>query len=232
MTAATFAAPSARAQDYRPIVLDGHTMKWGAPVPGSGATVTYAVADGRRAFAGVRNCPVVDPPDRLLAVNGIARASFDGELAAAFAAWSKVADIRFRRVDAADADILIGAEGVPAGRAFTNVEYHDPGRSRAPASLSRSLICLNPEMPWKVGFDGNLGVYDLRYALTHEIGHAIGLDHSGQTGELMDFRYREDFRVPQLGDSAGAVFLYGRSRLPTGAVSAVVRKVGRSANRR
>jgi hypothetical protein len=79
----------------------------------------------------------------------------------------------------------------------------------APASLSRAVICLNPVAPWKVGFDGDLDVYDLRYTFTHEIGHAIGLDHPGVPDTLMDFRYREAFRVPQLGDIAGADALYG-----------------------
>ena len=214
----------ARAADYRQIVLDGHTMKWGAPVAGSGAVVTYAVVDGERAFAGARNCPVIDPLDRLLAASNLTRTTFDRELDAAFAAWSSVADIRFRNVEPPDADILIGAEATPAGRAFTNVEYSDPGQSTERVSLTRSVICLNPNQPWKVGFDGNLDVYDIRYALTHEIGHAIGLDHPGQTGELMDFRYRELFRVPQMGDIAGATFLYGPS-VTLAARAGVVRKV-------
>lgn len=215
----------ARAADYRQIVLDGHTMKWGTPVAGSGATVTYAIVDSRRAFLGARNCPVIDPLDRLLAANDIGPTAFDRELGAAFAAWSAVADIRFRRVDTPDAEILIGAEAAPSGRAFTNVEYNDPVRGTARASLARSVICLNPDEPWKVGFDGNLAVYDVRYALTHEIGHAIGLDHPGRAGELMDFRYREDFRVPQPGDIAGAVFLYGPNPVLMAAGPGIVRKV-------
>jgi hypothetical protein len=216
--------PAAHAADYRQIVLDGHTLKWGGPAAGSGAIVTYADVDSDRAFADARNCPAVAPLDGLLAASHIARATFDQERDAAFAAWSSVADIRFRKVDAFDADILIGAEAVPTGRAFTNVDYRDRGIAER-ASLTRSVICLNPELPWKVGFDGNLNVYDLRYALTHEIGHAIGLDHPGRTGELMDFRYREDFRAPQLGDIAGATFLYGPHPLLTASQPGVVRKV-------
>ncbi len=216
---------TASAADYRQIVLKGHTMKWGAPVPGTGATVTYAVVTSEQQFAGNRNCQAVEPFDTLLAANGIAAATFDHELAAAFAAWSAVADIRFRRIDSPDADILVGAEATPSGRAFTNVEYSDPGQAARRASLARSVICLDPAQPWKVGFDGNLDVYDLRYALTHEIGHAIGLDHPGRIGELMDFRYREEFRVPQAGDIAGATFLYGPSPVLTAAVPGFVQKV-------
>lgn len=225
VVATAWMAVPARAADYLQIVLDGHTMKWGTPVAGRGAAVTYAVVGSEQTFAGARNCPVIDPLDRLLAANHITGATFDGELAAAFTAWSDVADIRFKKVDGPDADILIGAQGTPTGRAFTNVVYADPGTVTARASLTRSVICLNPDEPWKVGFDGNLGVYDIRYALTHEIGHAIGLDHPGRTGELMDFRYREQFRVPQLGDIAGATFLYGPNPMLMTARSDVVRKV-------
>jgi hypothetical protein len=81
-------------------------------------------------------------------------------------------------------------------------------------------MCLSPEERWKIGFDGDLDVYDLRYALLHEIGHAIGLDHPALAGQLMDFRYLERFRAPQTGDILGAVALYGPSRPPMADVAA------------
>ena len=120
-----------------------------------------------------------------------------------------MADIGFRQVsDPDEADILIGAQARPVGRAFTNVSY-----ARASASavrpLEKSLICLNPEQPWKVGFDGDLNVYDLRYTLKHEIGHAIGLDHPATTSQVMSYRYEERFATLQPGDVRGAVALYG-----------------------
>jgi hypothetical protein len=132
--------------------------------------------------------------------------------------WQAVADIRFEpAADPAGADILIGAQAVPRDRAYTNVA-HAPAAAPAAAlrgaaepvrRIGRSLICLNPRQRWKIGFDGNLKVYDLRYTLAHEIGHAIGLDHPGSRGELMGFRYTERFRALQHGDIAGAVALYG-----------------------
>jgi hypothetical protein len=64
-------------------------------------------------------------------------------------------------------------------------------------------------MPWKVGFDGNLDVYDLRYTLEHEIGHAIGLDHPSPSGQLMSYRYDEGQSGLQSGDIKGAALLYG-----------------------
>ena len=63
----------------------------------------------------------------------------------------------------------------------------------------------------KVGFDGNLNVYDLRYTLMHEIGHAIGLDHPGSSGSIMGYRYDERVRQLQASDISAAQRLYGPS---------------------
>jgi hypothetical protein len=195
--------------DYRLLVLDGTTVKWGAPALGEGATVTYAVVAGDRTFPGARNCAGIAPVDALLRASAVPRPRFDAELKAAFAAWSAVADVIFRPADPAAADILIGAEAEPRGWAFTNVAYdHDPD-ARGPHRIGQSVICLNPDRKWKIGFDGNLEVYDLRYTLEHEIGHAIGLDHPSGFADLMGFRYLELFRAPQKGDIEGAVALYG-----------------------
>lgn len=57
---------------------------------------------------------------------------------------------------------------------------------------------------------GRLSHYDLRYALAHEIGHTIGLDHPGPSGQLMSFRYEERFHGLQPGNVAGLAALYGR----------------------
>ena len=69
------------------------------------------------------------------------------------------------------------------------------------------LAC--PSSRWKVGFDGNVDIYSLRYTFTHEIGHAIGLDHPGKSGSVMAFSYEE--RVQQLtpSDISAVQKLYG-----------------------
>jgi hypothetical protein len=78
--------------------------------------------------------------------------------------------------------------------------------------ISKALVCLNPLKRWKIGFDGDLKTYDLRYTLAHEIGHAIGLDHPSGGGQIMGYRYEERFRSLQPGDVRGAVLLYGAPR--------------------
>jgi predicted Zn-dependent protease len=123
--------------------------------------------------------------------------------------WEAVADISFEPADDPhEADILIGAMAIPRGRAFANVAYDTTERSET-RKLDQALICLNPNERWKIGFGGDAGAYDLRYTIAHEIGHAIGLNHPGPSGQLMGFQYAESFRALQPGDMAGAVALYG-----------------------
>ncbi len=215
---------------FRLLELDGAGVKWAGRHGGlspAGATpaeaprVTYAFVTAPMTFPGARNCAGLVPVEPLAARSGIASEALKAEARAAFDMWESAARIDF--VETADADraeILIGAQAEPTGHAFTNVAY-EPGGG-AERSIERSLICLNPMKRWKIGFDGNLSVYDLRYTLAHEIGHAIGLDHPDGNSALMSFRYREGSRDLTPGDMAGAAALYGprASSIKTGALSA------------
>ncbi|MEQ9642417.1 MAG: matrixin family metalloprotease [Alphaproteobacteria bacterium] len=202
-------APVLAESGYRLLRLDGGFLKWGTARMGEGATVTYALADGPRVAAKARNCGRMTAMTALLDGAGIDLPEFLGELRAAFRMWETVADLQFELIEDADAaQIVIGAQTVPRGRAYANVSYDQ--QVGGPHRLTRSLVCLNPAMAWKVGFGGAAGSYDLRYVLAHEIGHAIGLDHAGIRTHLMSFRYTETRRGLSAGDAAGAAALYGR----------------------
>lgn len=222
-------AAARRSVDYRLLQLDGHQVKWGASAIGAGAKVRYMLVPAAMEFGETRNCRGLRPMDELFAVSGVDPAKVPAEVAAAFEMWERAANISFQRVDhPAVADILIGAQAAPRGRAFTEVIYDrkppvtlagaGPANVQPAAGsirrIDKALICLNPEKPWKIGFGGDVDVYDLRYTIAHEIGHAIGLDHPGPSGQLMGFAYEEHFRVLQPGDLAGAIALYGRRGLP------------------
>lgn len=215
-------APSAGAGErdaYNLLTLDGHYVKWGGLNASSQVTVTYALTRRMAAYPGAFNCKKMQP----FAQTAMG-AQFDDdllhrELEAAFAMWSRVARIDFVAIeDERKADIVIGAQIVPRGRAYTNVAYKAHGPNFG--SITRSMVCLNPDAAWKVGFDGDLEVFDLRYTLAHEIGHAIGLDHPGPDGQVMGFRYDETFDTLQDGDIEGAVALYG-PRVPAGPATLV-----------
>ena len=202
--------PAAQAdQSFLLLKLDGAYVKWGKPVLGTGAKVRYALLAERREFSGARNCGDMTSLEPALQREGIASEQLRAETAAAFAMWQRAANIEFEAVDNPDqADIVIGAQSIPAGRAFANVTYRkdEQGVTRR---IDKALVCLNPRQPWKVGFGGNANAYDLRYTIAHEIGHAIGLNHPGPSGQLMGFKYAEAFRGLQTGDLGGAVALYG-----------------------
>jgi len=165
---------------------------------------------------------------------GITEDKAKSELQAAFRTWERVADIVFVEVtDPSLANIVIGAADDPGGRAFANLSYRSekgltpvtmalgkPDISNSPVSddkssdgsivpIDQAYVCLNPKSHWKTGFDGNLEVYDLRHTFTHEVGHAIGLDHPDSTGAVMAFRYDERVRELQPSDIAGVQRLYG-----------------------
>lgn len=224
----------ALAGDYRLLSLNGSLVKWGKPNLGSGAVVTYAFAVKPMIFDGARNCAAMAPFDGLAAAAGATVDSLRHEVRVAFDEWEEVAGVTFREVARVeDAGIVFGAQGKPTGWAFSNVapatQMADKpvtvqkaldGAGDKPEKVStalvpnvdsirQSLICLNPTKRWKIGFDGNLEVYDIRHTFAHEIGHAIGLDHPGASGSLMGFRYDEKIDGPQAGDIAAVQRLYG-----------------------
>ncbi len=155
-------------------------------------------------------------------------------LQSAFQAWERVAAIAFVEVDDPRlANIVIGAADDPGGRAFANLRYRSENGLRpitmalgkaeplpsaaidakdndgSMAPIEQAYVCLNPKSHWKIGFDGDLDVYDLRHTFMHEIGHAIGLDHPDSTGAVMAFRYDERVRDLQQSDIDGVQKLYG-----------------------
>jgi Matrixin len=201
--------------NYKLLKFGGTSVRWRNVTPGQVPMVSYGIIAATREFRGARNCRKLTSLDWLAATSQLSEEVIRREIDSAFAMWQAAANINFRAAEAPlTADILIGAEFEPVGWAFANVSYEASSKDR-PKPILQSLICLNPLRRWKVGFDGDLKSYDLRYAIAHEIGHAIGLDHPAADGQIMGHRYEEQFRDLQQGDVAGAVLLYGRRRAET-----------------
>ena len=204
-------AQEAPAGGFRLLKLDDTLIKWGPPTFQTGATVSYAVLEGERHDPGAINCQAMTRLTGLLGASGIDRAAFDERLESALSMWQDVADITFvPAASAATADIVIGAQAVPRGIAYTNVQ-HEPVQGSQFAKLGQATVCLNPMVAWRAGGtgDGKTTIYELRRVLAHEVGHAVGLDHPGAEGEVMAFSYQESLDALTEGDIAGIVSLYG-----------------------
>ncbi|TDY01758.1 matrixin family metalloprotease [Thiohalophilus thiocyanatoxydans] len=195
---------------YRLLELDGYKVKWGDRRLGVGASISYAFAAKTLQFDEARNCRDLAPIEALFG-DELSSETLARETAAAFQVWERAAGLSFHEVDdARDADIILGAQGQPRGRAYANVSYA-PDPAEGVRAIEQALVCLNPDHEWKIGFNGDKDVYDIRYTLIHEIGHAIGLDHPGPSGQVMAFRYTEAFDDLQPGDLRGVQLLYGRA---------------------
>ncbi|MFL1406874.1 matrixin family metalloprotease [Marinobacter sp. M1N3S26] len=195
---------------YRLLELDGYKVKWGEQSFGAGARVSYAFADQELRFDDARNCGELAPM-KALSGQEFSYETLVHETAAAFRVWERAANLSFYQVsNIQEADIILGAQGQPYMGALANVTYAS-GEKEDVRAIKQALVCLNPDHKWKVGFDGNKDAYDIRYTLIHEIGHAIGLDHPGPSGQVMGFRYTEDFPELQPGDLRGIRRLYGQA---------------------
>jgi hypothetical protein len=204
-----FCGPPVQSEElFRPLCIDGACLKW-APTRADGSRVlTWAIARTTISTEHAYNCGQLREPTDILRRSQLSHEVFRQALVAAFAEWQQVTNVTFVETPDQDkADIVVGEQVAPIGYAFTNVSVRrDPG---APPSIAKAQICLNPNKTWKVGYDGNLAVYDLVHTFAHEIGHAIGLDHPSAHGQLMSFRYDEDIVGLSEGDILGAGSLYG-----------------------
>jgi hypothetical protein len=92
---------------------------------------------------------------------------------------------------------------------------------------SEADILFNPNQAWSTS--GEPGRYDIQSVLTHEIGHFLGLDHSGMVSSTMSpfgALTQVDQRTLQYDDIAGVSEIYPAGTPSVGRISGTVRQNG------
>lgn len=185
--------------------------KWGSPTMGtSGGVVTWSLmptgTDCTAEFAG---CSIT-------ALSAFMPAGYLSVVQAAFSAWSAVADITFVQVadDGAaynaattSGDIRLGGHTFDGPSGTLAHGFYPPANGDSAAGD----IHFDIEETWVLSLpDAGLDLFNV---LTHELGHAIGLDHTAVPASLMNPFYTEAFSGPQADDIAGAQFIYGAAQV-------------------
>jgi predicted Zn-dependent protease len=148
----------------------------------------------------------------------------------ALARWSEAANLQFIETSASSLSIspsgrgdgisLITVADTVENRAVFDADERT-GRTRvfydtASGSITEADVVINPAA--KFSTDGTEGTFDLEATFTHEIGHVLGLEHSGEVGAAMHPQqgtnglYEQAAVSPRTlsdDDRAGARALYG-----------------------
>lgn len=141
---------------------------------------------------------------------GVGAETFRQAAAHSFAQWAAVTTLAFREASAGEAaDVTVtagpidGAFGVlawselPDGTDRPLTQRYDTG--------DRFVLAERPQQ----------GQVDLLAVMTHEVGHALGLEHdAADSGSLMAPTYVAGRRAPQANDVARIQQLYGKPARP------------------
>ncbi len=194
-------------------VLAPTQAKWGSPIYGTPANVTWSIIGNGVSctfeFAGCINKVVSD-------INP----GFAAEIQRGLDQWSSVANINFTQVPdnglpyndpkALLGNLRFGAHPVDGPRGVLAHAFY-PQRS---AATIAGDVHFDQAENWQLNsLDGNLNTIDIYYVSTHETGHAVGLAHSNIAKSVMAPVYREDLSVLQPDDIAGIQYIYGQ-RVP------------------
>lgn len=190
----------------------GTPRKWGASVLGTpGGMVTYSFADTEYAFTEPTGATST-ASGTVVPLSTFMPAGHQIEIRRAFDAWSAVANIQFVEVDdnglafnvaGATGDIRIGGHDLGgSGGTLAHGFYPPPNGNSAAGDIH-----FDTRDTWAIGF-ANPG-FDIFQVAAHEIGHAIGLEHTSVANSLMNPFYAENFTGLQADDIAGVRSIYG-----------------------
>ncbi|HEX8068343.1 MAG TPA: DUF4214 domain-containing protein [Pyrinomonadaceae bacterium] len=188
----------------------------GAPAPAR--PYTYQYTDGGAALRWPSNTITVAFSTSLSNPGASIKAGTDvvGTVRRALQRWALTANVNFVETQSGlqsvspsgggDGVTLITIADTPENRAFVTGDR--PGRTRvffnpATGTISEADLVINPTLAGTFGgpgfsTDATAGTYDLEATFTHELGHLLGLDHSGVVGATMQPRQGRNFLSPAL----------------------------------
>lgn len=178
--------------------------KWGSPALGTGATITWSLA-------GAIDCSA-DGGGTCSALSTFMPAGYKAEIQSAFTAWSNVANLTFLEVvdngvafnaSGTNADIRIGGHVFDGAFGTLAHGYFPPANGNSAAGD----IHFDTAETWGLGLVGP--GFSIFQVMAHELGHALGLNHTAVVNSLMNPFYTEAFSGPQADDIAGMQYLYG-----------------------
>ena len=140
----------------------------------------------------------------------IDESSFQDDIVAAFGSWEDIANIRFSLVpDTSSVDIRLG---------WANID--GPGNILGDTSIPSSgplndvIIRFDRNEDWITGgVSGAPETINFNIVALHEIGHAIGIDHSNEASALMSSSYNPNVVSIQDDDVAALQAIYGESNI-------------------
>lgn len=140
--------------------------------------------------------------------------TFIGLIRDAFQEWENVANIDFEQVtDGAATQIVLGLDGIDGvGNTLADASTSGsglPGETRFSATFSE--IRFDTAEPWNAS---KTDPGQFFATAVHEIGHAIGLNHTGNPATLM-YEFTGEVATVAAGDIAGAQAIYGTARTIT-----------------
>lgn len=141
---------------------------------------------------------------------GVSSGTFESAAAQAFAAWAAVTPLTFRAAQRGEApDIVVDAgkiDGPGSVLAYSELPDGSDRQLKQKYDTSEKFV---------VAARPPADSIDLLAVMTHEIGHALGLDHADKNApDLMAPYYKPGLRTPQPGDVARMQALYGPPKAP------------------